>query len=204
MLSSVAGNPLACEQVMHMDQRRDVTDALKAPPSTGRAALDKLFPVVYEELKIVARRRRRQERAGHSLNTTDLVHETYVKLLGLQRISWRNRAHVLALAAQAMRRVLVDYARARRAQKRGDQPVRASIDEALLQTERPLDLLLAIEIGLQRLEALNPRLSRVVECRFFAGMSIEETALALASSPATVKRDWSLARAWLNRELTGR
>jgi RNA polymerase sigma-70 factor (ECF subfamily) len=151
----------------------------------------------------MARRRRRRERADHSLNTTALVHEAYVKLIGLSRISWRNRAHVLALCAQAMRRVLVDHARARRAQKRGDQPQQVTLDESLLQTERPLDLLLTIDTAVRRLETLNPRLSRVVECRFYAGMTVGETATALHSSPATVKRDWDLARAWLNRELAG-
>jgi RNA polymerase sigma-70 factor (ECF subfamily) len=185
-----------------MDGPHDMTKATPAGVS-GRPALDTLFPLVYEELKILARRRRRQERANHSLNTTGLVHEVYVKLLGLPRISWQNRAHLLAVAAQAMRRVLVDYARARRAQKRGKQPLQVSLDEAMLRTERPLELLLAIETGLQRLELLNPRLSRVVECRFFAGMSIEETGVALGSSAASIKRDWSLARAWLNRELAG-
>lgn len=184
-----------------MDRPQEVTGARTAFGSSGRPALDELFPVIYEELKILARRRRRQERADHSLNTTDLVHEAYVRLLRLQRISWQNRAHVLALGAQAIRRVLVDYARARRAHKRGDQPLRVSLDEGLRQTERPLELLVAVDMALQRLEALNPRVSRVVECRFFAGMSIEETALALESSAATIKRDWSLARAWLTREL---
>jgi RNA polymerase sigma factor (TIGR02999 family) len=186
-----------------MDGLHDATELSPGRVST-QPALDTLFPLVYEELKILARRRRRQERANHSLNTTGLVHEVYVKLMALPRISWQNRAHLLAVAAQAMRRVLVDYARARRAQKRGKQPRQVSLDEAMLRIEHPLELLLAIETGLQRLERLNPRLSRVVECRFFAGMSIEETAFALGSSAASIRRDWSLARAWLNRELAGR
>ncbi len=187
----------------HGDPRQEITALAKTLGSSGRPALDRLFPIVYDELKVIARRHRRAERLGHSLNTTDLVHEAYVKLIGLKRFSWQNRAHVLAVAAQAMRRVLVDYARARRAQKRGQQPQRISLDEAMLQAERPLDLLLAVERALRSLEKLNPRLSQVVECRFFAGMSIEETAIAMGSSAATIKRDWSLARAWLNRELTG-
>jgi RNA polymerase sigma factor (TIGR02999 family) len=184
-----------------MGRPQEIADVSESVDPEGRPALDTLFPLVYEELKILARRRRRHERADHSLNTTGLVHEAYVRLVGLPGICWQNRAHVLALAAQAMRRVLVDHARARLARKRGGQPLRVSLDDALLRTERPIELLLAVETGLQRLEALNPRLSRVVECRFFAGMSIEETATALGSSAATVKRDWSLARAWLNREL---
>jgi RNA polymerase sigma factor (TIGR02999 family) len=116
-------------------------------------------------------------------------------------MTWQNRAHVLAVAAQAMRRVLVDYAVAKQAQKRDGHRLRVSLDEAMLQTERPVEELIAIDAQLTRLEELNPRLALVVECRFFSGMSIEETALALRSSPATVKRDWQLARSWLHREL---
>jgi len=167
----------------------------------GRPAVDRLFPILYQELKRIARRQRRRERWDHTLNTTGLVHEAYVKLLGLDRINWQNRAHFLAVAAQAMRRVLVDYAVAKQAQKRDGHRQRVSLDEAMLQVERPVEELIAIDAQLTRLEELNPRLARVVECRFFSGMSIEETALALSSSPATVKRDWQLARSWLHREL---
>ena len=184
-----------------MDGGREITDTPSTIDGRGRPALDRLLPVLYEELKVIARRHRRRERGDLTLNTTDLVHEAYVKLIGLDRISWQNRAHVLALAAQAMRRVLVDYAVARRSRKRGGQPRRVALDEAMLATAQPLDLLLAIDAQLARLEVVNPRLSRVVECRYFAGMTVEETAHALESSPATVKRDWMLARAWLNREL---
>jgi RNA polymerase sigma factor (TIGR02999 family) len=169
----------------------------------GRAAVDRLFPVLYQELKGIARRQRRGERQHHSLNTTDLVHEAYVKLLGLDRMNWQGRAHFLAVAAQAMRRVLVDYAVATKAQKRGGQRRRVSLDDAMLRDERPVEQLIAVDAQLSRLEALNPRLAQIVECRFFSGMSIEETAEALNSSPATVKRDWNLARAWLHRELGG-
>ena len=126
-----------------------------------------------------------------------------MKLLGLDRINWQSRAHFLAVAAQAMRRVLVDYAVATKAQKRGGQRQRVSLDDAMLREERPVEQLIAVDVQLSRLETLNPRLAQVVECRFFSGMSIEETAHALNSSPATVKRDWNLARAWLHRELGG-
>jgi RNA polymerase sigma factor (TIGR02999 family) len=129
------------------------------------------------------------------------VHEAYVKLLGFDRMTWQSRAHFLAVAAQAIRRILVDYAVATQAQKRGGQRRRVSLDEAMLQVDRPVEQLIAVDVQLSRLEGLNPRLARVVECRFFSGMSIEETAHAVNSSPATVKRDWSLARAWLQREL---
>ena len=169
----------------------------------GPGAVDRLFPILYQELKGIARRQRRGERTELTLNTTALVHEAYVKLLGLDRLTWQNRAHFLAVAAQAMRRVLVDHAVATKAQKRGGRRQRVVLDETMLQVDRPVEQLIAIDDQLGRLEELNPRLVRVVECRFFSGMSIEETAHALSSSPATVKRDWNLARAWLHRELGG-
>jgi RNA polymerase sigma-70 factor, ECF subfamily len=167
----------------------------------GPGAVDHLFPILYQELKGIARRQRRGERTELTLNTTALVHEAYVKLLGLDRLTWQNRAHFLAVAAQAMRRVLVDHAVATKAQKRGGRRQRVSLDDAMLRVDRPVEQLIVIDDQLRRLEELNPRLVRVVECRFFSGMSIEETACALSSSPATVKRDWKLARAWLHREL---
>lgn len=181
----------------------EISDLVGDLARGGRPAVDRLFPILYQELKRIARRQLRRERWDHTLNTTCLVHEAYVKLLGLDRISWQNRAHFLAVAAQAMRRVLVDYAVAKQAQKRDGRRQRVSLDEAMLQAERPVEELLAIDAQLTRLEGLNPRLARVVECRFFSGMSIEETAVALSSSPATVKRDWQLARSWLHRELAG-
>jgi RNA polymerase sigma factor (TIGR02999 family) len=182
----------------------DIGELVSEIDRGGRAAVDQLFPLLYQELKTIARRQRRGERANHTLNTTDLVHEAYVKLLGLDRINWQGRAHFLAVAAQAIRRVLVDYAVATKAQKRGGQRQRVSLDDAMLREERPVEQLIAVDVQLSRLETLNPRLAQVVECRFFSGMSIEETAHALNSSPATVKRDWNLARAWLHRELGGR
>ena len=170
----------------------EISDLVREIGRGGRTAVDRLFPVLYQELKGIARRQRRRERPDHTLNTTDLVHEAYVKLLGFDRISWQSRAHFLAL---------VDYAVATKAQKRGGQRQRVSLDDAMLQVDRPVEQLIAVDVQLSRLEGLNPRLARVVECRFFSGMSIDETAHALESSPATVKRDWALARAWLHREL---
>jgi RNA polymerase sigma factor (TIGR02999 family) len=193
-------------EVRNMDVPRaahDITGLLREIDRGGREAVDQLFPLLYQELKGIARRQRRRERPEHTLNTTALVHEAYEKLLGLDRMTWQNRAHFLAVAAQAMRRVLVDYAVATKAQKRGGQRQRVSLDDAMLQADRPVEQLIAVDVQLTRLEELNPRLARVVECRFFSGMSIEETAQALSSSPATVKRDWQLARAWLHRELGG-
>jgi RNA polymerase sigma factor (TIGR02999 family) len=186
------------------DAGAHISDLVNEIGRGGRAAVDRLFPILYQELKSIARRQRRRERPDHTLNTTDLVHEAYVKLLGLDRITWQNRAHFLAVAAQAIRRVLVDYAVRSKAQKRGGPRQRVPLDDAMLSEERPVDQLIAIGDQLSRLEELNPRLARVVECRFFSGMSIEETACALHSSPATIKRDWGLARAWLHRELGGR
>ena len=161
------------------------------------------MPILYDELRHIARRHMRGERPGHTLDTTALVHEAYVKLVGLDRMTWQNRAHFLAVAAQAMRRVLVDYAVTRRAQKRGGERQRVPLEDVAVGTDQPLETLLALDRALRRLEELDGRLSRVVECRYFGGMSVEETAEVLQVSAATIKRDWTLARAWLNRALGG-
>jgi len=165
------------------------------------AALEALFPRVYDDLRVMAHRHLRGEREGHTLGTTGLVHEAYLKLAALDRMQWVNQAHVLGLAARAMRRILIDYAVARRAEKRGGGLDLATLDDALLMAESRGEELIALDEALQRLAVVDVRLARVVECRFFGGMSIEETADALSTSPATVKRDWTLARAWLNRAL---
>jgi RNA polymerase sigma factor (TIGR02999 family) len=165
--------------------------------------MDDLLPLVYGELKRIAARQLRSERPGHTLCTTALVHEAWLELSHLDRIKWQNRSHYLAIAAQAMRRVLIDHAVARRAQKRGggQQIETLDADPLVMVHERAAELL-DLDHALERLAALDERQARIVECRFFGGMSIEETAGALALSPATVKRDWSMARAWLNRELS--
>jgi RNA polymerase sigma factor (TIGR02999 family) len=164
--------------------------------------MDDLFTLVYAELRRIAGRQLRGERSGHTLCTTALVHEAWFELAKLDRIRWQSRSHFLALAAQAMRRVLIDYAVARRSEKRGGgrAPESLANDAFIVVTERPEDFI-ALDEALQRLAALNERHARVVECRFYGGMSIEETADVLEISPATVKREWTLARAWLNREL---
>jgi RNA polymerase sigma factor (TIGR02999 family) len=160
--------------------------------------------ILYDELRGIASRQLRGERPDHTLETTALVHEAYVKLVGLDRISWQNRAHFLAVASQAMRRVLVDYAVSRRAEKRGGVRRKVSLDGIDDPGQaQPVETLIALDTALHRLEQIDPRLSRVVECRYFGGMSVEEAADALHVSPATIKRDWSVARAWLNRELQG-
>jgi RNA polymerase sigma factor (TIGR02999 family) len=181
----------------------EVTRLLTELGRGGHAAADRLMPLLYNELRQIAHRRLRGERPDHTLNTTALVHEAYVKLIGLDRMTWQNRAHFLAIAAQAMRRVLVDYAVGRKTQKRGGLLQRVPLDETMLVTARPADTLIALDGAIRRLESISPRLSRIVECRYFGGMSIEETAQALQLSPATIKREWNVARAWLNRELKG-
>jgi RNA polymerase sigma-70 factor (ECF subfamily) len=179
----------------------EITRALAELAGGGREGLDRLLPVVYDELYRLARRQLRDERADHTLGATALVHEAYLKLSGLDRMHWQNRSHFMAVAAQAMRRVLVNYATARGAQKRGGKRERLSLDDVILLTEERGDELVALDDALTRLAALDQRQARVVECRFFAGMSVEETAEALGVAPSTVKRDWTVSRAWLHREL---
>jgi RNA polymerase sigma-70 factor, ECF subfamily len=165
--------------------------------------MDDLYTLVYDELRKIAGGKLRGERAGHTLCTTALVNEAWVELAKLDRIKWQNRSHFLAIAAQAMRRVLIDYAVARRAQKRGSgRPIGSLDDDALAVVQERASEFIELDEALQRLMQINERHARIVECRFYGGMSIEETADALEISPATVKRDWMLARAWLNRELS--
>jgi len=165
--------------------------------------MDDLLPLVYGELKRIAARQLRRERSDHTLSTTALVHEAWLELSNLDRIKWQNRNHYLAVASQAMRRVLIDHAVAKRAQKRGNgQPMEVLEDSPPLLVEGRGEELLDLDHALERLAAVDERQVRIVECRFFGGMSIEETAEVLGISPATVKREWSLARAWLNRELS--
>jgi RNA polymerase sigma factor (TIGR02999 family) len=164
--------------------------------------MDDMFPVVYDQLRRIAARSMRGERADHTLCATALVHEAWLELSKLTRIEWQNRSHFLAVAAQAMRRVLIDYAVARGRLKRGGGQTIQPLDvDAVAVVVEHADDMLALDEALERLTAINERHARIVECRFYGGMSVEETAEALGISPATVKRDWALARAWLNREL---
>jgi len=179
----------------------DLARLLRAAGQGDRAAFDELFPLVYDVLRRIARGKLAGERPNHTLATTDLVHEAYLKLVRLDHIEWKGRAHFLAIAAQAMRNILVNYALMRKAEKRGGGREKDAFDEGLVVPEAPTRDLLALHEAMQRLAIIDARQSRVVECRFFAGMSIEETAEAVGVSPASVKRDWALARAWLNREL---
>jgi RNA polymerase sigma-70 factor, ECF subfamily len=179
-----------------------VTGLLLAWRAGDEAALARLTPLVHQELRRIARYCMRGERAHHSLQATALVHEAYLRLVGAQHVNWQNRAHFLAMAARLMRRILVDIARARRYQKRGAEPVRVSLDATLRTSEKGQDLV-AIDDALHALAKLDERKSRVVELRFFGGLSVEEIAAVLEVSPQTVMRDWKLARAWLRRELGG-
>jgi RNA polymerase sigma factor (TIGR02999 family) len=197
-----------------MDQPHDLTIILKEASDGDREAMGRIVSLVYSELRAIARRQHAGEQAGHSLNTTGIVHEAYLKLVKLDRISWKNREQFFAIAARSVRQILVDHARKRKAAKRGgDLPV-LSLDNtpdnaeteylnlAATLADGQVDELLELDIALQGLEAMNERHARIVECRFFTGLTIEETAQAVGVSPATVKREWILARAWLNRELS--
>lgn len=184
-----------------MHRQDEITRLLEAAGDGDSAALDRLFPIVYDELRRMAGQRLRAERAGHTLNPTGLVHEAYLKLGRLDRIDWKSRGHFYAIAARAMRNILVDYAVRRRAQKRGGGRQKVQLDEAELIAGEKADELLALHQALEHLEALDPRQGQVVEYRFFGDLTIEETAQAMGLSPATVNREWALARAWLSREL---
>ena len=167
------------------------------------AALDQLMPLVYEELRRMARQYLRRERVGHTMQTNTLVHEAYLRLIDAGRVRWQDRAHFFAIAARLMRRVLVDDARKRNFRKRGGEHTRISLDEAVvIATNRDAEVI-ALDEALERLTQFAPRKCQVVELRFFGGLSIEETAAALEISTDTVKREWRTAKLWLLHELSG-
>lgn len=169
--------------------------------SGNREALDKLMPIVYDELRRQAARYMKHERQGHTLQTTALVHEAYVRLIDQAGVRWQNRAHFYGIAAEMMRRILVDHARKRNAAKRGGDAVKVTLNDAQQPSgEQNLDLI-AVDEALTKLAALNKQQARVVELRFFGGLNVEETAEVLDISDRTVKRDWSVAKAWIRREL---
>lgn len=183
----------------------DVTTLLQKIRHGDRAAAEKLVPLVMGELRRLARHYLRSERIGHTLQPTALINEAYLRMGGYERMDWKSRAHFIAIAASVMRQVLIDYARKRRAEKRGGLDHRVPLDEArqLLSREQSEELL-EVHEALERLERMNPRHSKVVELRYFGGLSVEETAEALRISPITVKRDWALARAWLRSQIKGK
>ncbi len=181
---------------------QEVTELLVAWSDGDRAALDQLMPLVYEELRRLAHRYLGRERAGHTLQTTALVNEAYLKLINEREMRWQNRAHFFAVSAQLMRMILVDYARNRNYAKRGGGAQRVSFDEALVVSDERAAELIALDDALTSLAAFDERKSRVAELRFFGGLSVEETAEVLKVSPVTVMREWRLTKAWLHRELS--
>ncbi len=191
--------------VSERPEQGEVTRLLHVASQGDAGALKQVLGLLHDRLRMIAHHQLAGEADGHTLETDGLVHEAFLRLEGLDRMQWRDRTHVLAMAARTMRRVLVDYAEMRRSQKRGGGEVLVPLDHAdaqLAAVDQHVDHLAALDEALARLALLNPRHSQIVECRFFVGLSIEETAEALDLSPATVKRDWTAARAWLNRELS--
>jgi RNA polymerase sigma-70 factor (ECF subfamily) len=189
------------KKVMTTPSSKDVTQLLVAWNDGDDAALEALLPLVYRELHRLAHRYLGQERGGHTLQTTALVHEAYLRLVEQQEMQWQNRAHFFAVAARMMRHILVDYARARRFAKRGGGALQVSFEEALVVSDERAADVVALDEALCALAEFDERKSRMVELRFFGGLSIEETAEILKVSPGTVMRDWTLAKAWLQREI---
>ena len=181
--------------------REEVTQLLIAYGQGDRRALDRLLPMVYSELHGIAARQMRHERADHTLNATALVHEVYLKLMDQNQVSWQNRAHFFAIAARAMRQVLISYARKHNAEKRGGGAPNTLLDGKEIALGERADELIALDEALTHLASFDERLAQVVEYRFFGGLTIEETAAVLDVSTMTVKRDWNKAKAWLYREL---
>jgi RNA polymerase sigma-70 factor (ECF subfamily) len=181
---------------------QQVTKLLQAWGQGQDAALDELLPLVHQELRRLARRYMFGERAGHTLQTTALVNEAYLRLVNSRQVNWQNRAHFFAISAQLMRRILVDYARARGGQQRGGGIPKVTLDEALIGPQEKGQDLVALDDALKALSAVDPRKGRVVELRFFGGLSIEEIAGVLKVHPNTVLRDWRLAKMWLKREIS--
>jgi len=185
-----------------MDQLQEqITQLLGKLQDGDSRAVDRLLPLVYDQMRAMAGKQLRFERKDHTLNATALVHEAYLKLVDQSRVQWQNRAHFLAIAAQAMRRILINYANARRAEKRGGGEPVVTFNEELFQQDAKADDLIALDAALDKLKELNERQAKVVEFRFFGGLTQEEIAEVLKVSSPTVQRDWRLARAWLSKEL---
>jgi RNA polymerase sigma factor (TIGR02999 family) len=180
----------------------EVTQMLLDWSGGDKAALDRLMPLVYEELRRLAHHYMGRERAGHTLQTTAIVNEAYLQLVDQRSVEWQNRAHFFGIAAHLMRRILASYARSRRYIKRGGGAHQVLLDEAMMVSEEKAADMVALDDALSALAEIDPRKSQIVEMRFFSGLSIEETAEVLGVSPGTVMRDWTLAKAWLRREMT--
>jgi RNA polymerase sigma factor (TIGR02999 family) len=190
-----------CAQAMEGASSSQVTELLVRWRGGDRRALDALLPLVYNELRQLARRYLQRERRGHTLQSTALVHEAYVRLAQQKIPEWRNRAHFFGVAAQLMRQILVDYARSHRAAKRGGSVCKVTLDPALAEARAADVDVLALDDALKELARIDPQQSRIVELRFFGGLTIEDTSEVLGIAPSTVQRDWTTARAWLSHEL---
>jgi RNA polymerase sigma factor (TIGR02999 family) len=188
---------------MELAKSAEVTGLLKAWSSGDETALDRLTVAVHAELHRIARRYMRNEHPGHTLQATALVNEVYLRMVDVKNVDWQHRAQFFAISAQIMRNILVDAARARGARKRGRELVRVNVDDAPLLSPEPDAFILALDDALTAFAQLAPRQARVVELRYFGGMSEEETAEVLNTSPRTVRRDWQFAKAWLRHELSG-
>ena len=187
-----------------MPPRSDATELLVAWSNGDESAFDRLVPLVHQELRVLARRYMKRERSDHTLQATALVNEAYIRLIDVNRVQWQNRTHFLAVAAQTMRRILVEFARQRRRQKRGGDALRVTMDAAMAVAPDNSADLVALSDALSALATFDPRMSQVVELRFFGGLTVQETADVLNVSPETVMRDWKTAKAWLLRELSQR
>ncbi len=184
-----------------VESDHDVTQLLAELTGGNQAVVNALLPLIYDQLHRMADNQLRRERKDHTLNATALVHEAYLKLVDQSRVTWQNRAHFLGVAAQAMRRILINYAQQRRAQKRGGDMVATTFDDDLIPREARADQLIDLDEALTRLKAMSERQAAVVEYRFFGGLTHEEIAEVLGVSVPTVRRDWRMARAWLSRQL---
>jgi RNA polymerase sigma factor (TIGR02999 family) len=186
---------------MDEPSNRHVTELLQAWSEGNETALSELTPIVYRELHKLARRYMAEERPGHTLGATALVHEAYVRLVDVKRMRWQNRSHFFAVSAQMMRRILVEFARRRRRRKRGDNPQRVDLEDVVLVSPEATPDVVALDEALTELARLDARKAQVVELRFFGGMGVEETAEILKISPETVMREWNRAKAWLYAEM---
>ena len=184
-----------------MESSNDITELLLAWRHGDKGAFDDLMTIVYEELQRLARRQLAKERADHTLQTAALVNETYLKLVDQKRVQWKDRSHFFALASKLMRRILIDYARSRQYAKRGGGAPKVALDEVVIVSPERAAEMIALDDALTALANHDERKSRIVELRFFGGLSIEETAEVLGVSPGTVMKDWTLAKAWLQREM---
>jgi RNA polymerase sigma factor (TIGR02999 family) len=198
----IRDTPTAQQNHMPKPSPDDITGLLAAWGGGDRAALDRLMPLVYQELRRLAHRQMRRERGGDTLQTTALVNEAYLRLVDYERVKARDRSHFLAIAAQVMRRILIERARGRHSNKRGSNPQRISLEDMAEVADERAANLIALDDALQALSTIDPRKAQLVELRYFGGLTIEETADVLGISTPTVERDWRTARIWLHREIS--